>query len=127
MNPRERGELPALLFRLIKFQGRRSIAVSVSRRPRSTVVLAPLRSSSDSVFSSCVNRFYAECNREMCEGNSVPHCLLQKPLVPDDTLFFYPISRSLFFFQTRRCVMKWIVFSIIKDYLLLLPLPKYNH
>lgn len=102
MNPPERGEFPALPFRLIKFQGRRSIAVPVSRRPRSALVLAPLRSSADGVFSSCVNRFYAECNREMREGNSAPHCLFQKPLVSDDTLSFYPISGEIVFIFRRK-------------------------
>lgn len=54
-----------LLFRLIKFRRRRSIVPPVSRRPRSA--LAPLRHfgrAREGVFSSCVNRFYAECNRE---------------------------------------------------------------
>lgn len=84
----------------------------VSRRPRSAVVLAPLRSSADGVFSSCVNRFYAKCNREMREGNSAPHCLFRKPLVPDDTLSFYLISllyfSSKFEGLTKKCSIKII-------------------
>lgn len=116
MNPRKRGEswLPALLFRLIKFQGRRSIAVSVSRRPRSAVVLAPLRSGADGVFSSCVNRFYAECNRARCarEIGMPPHCLFQKPLVPDDTLSFYPIRNCLYCSSKLQDVMRICLFII---------------
>lgn len=113
MNPPERGEFPALLFRLIKFQGRRSIAVRVSRRPQSALVLVPLWSSADGVFSSCVNRFYAECNREMREGNSVPHCLFQKPLVLDDTLSLHPISREVvFIFHPNSKMRRKLVFLL---------------
>lgn len=75
---------------------------SVAAPTKCPVDLAALRLSAEGVFPSCVNRFYAECNRESREGNCAPHCLFQKPLAPDDTLRFYPISRPFVFFCEEK-------------------------
>lgn len=77
----------------------------VAAPTKCSVALAALRLSVESVFPSCVNRFYAKCNRESREGNCAPHCLFWKLLAPDDTLRFYPISRHrLYFSARRRCI-----------------------